>query len=150
MDYYAHFYLPDDVNTKVDRASGAVGLEVRAPFLDTALVSFACQLPPHQRLRWRSPKYILKRAMRGRLPDDILHRRKQGFAVPVARWMREDLAPALRDELAPDKLRREGLFDPAFVEGLMGDHLSGRRDRRKALWTLFVFERWLARWGSAR
>jgi asparagine synthase (glutamine-hydrolysing) len=149
MDYYAHFYLPDDVNTKVDRASGAVGLEVRAPFLDTALVSFACQLPPHQRLRWRSPKYILKRAMRGRLPDDILDRRKQGFAVPVARWMREDLAPALRDELAPDKLRREGLFDPAFVEGLMGDHLSGRRDRRKALWTLFVFERWLARWGSA-
>ena len=148
MDYYAHFYLPDDVNTKVDRASGAVGLEVRAPFLDTALVSFACRLPPRQRLRWRTPKYILKRAMRGRLPDDILERRKQGFAVPVARWMREDLAPALRDELAPEKLRREGLFDPAFVDGLVGDHLSGRRDRRKALWTLFVFERWLARWNS--
>jgi asparagine synthase (glutamine-hydrolysing) len=147
MDYYTHFYLPDDVNTKVDRASGAVGLEVRAPFLDTALVEFACRLPPHQRLRWRTPKYILKRAMRGRLPDDILDRKKQGFAVPVARWMREDLAPALRDELAPDKLRREGLFDPAFVQGLVGDHLSGRRDRRKALWTLFMFERWLARWG---
>ncbi|HEX7500271.1 MAG TPA: asparagine synthase (glutamine-hydrolyzing) [Polyangia bacterium] len=149
MDYYAHFYLPDDVNTKVDRASGAVGLEVRAPFLDTALVEFACQLPPHQRLRGRTPKYMLKRAMRGRLPDDILDRRKQGFAVPVARWMREDLAPALRDELAPDKLRREGLFDPAFVDGLVSDHMSGRRDRRKALWTLFVFERWLARWGAA-
>jgi asparagine synthase (glutamine-hydrolysing) len=87
--------------------------------------------------------------MRGRLPDDILDRKKQGFAVPVARWMREDLAPALRDELAPDKLRREGLFDPAFVDGLVSDHMSGRRDRRKALWTLFVFERWLARWGSA-
>lgn len=147
MDYYAHFYLPDDVNTKVDRASGAVGLEVRAPFLDTALVEFACRLPPHQRLRWRTPKVMLKWAMRGRLPDDILDRKKQGFAVPVARWMLEDLAPALRDELAPDKLRREGLFDPAFVEGLVGDHLSGRRDRRKALWTLFMFERWLARWG---
>ena len=150
MDYYTHFYLAGDVNTKVDRASGAVGLEVRAPFLDTELVSFACLLPPHQRLRRRSPKYILKRAMRGRLPDDILDRRKQGFAVPVARWMREDLAPALRDELAPDKLRREGHFDPAFVQGLIDDHLSGRRDRRKALWTLFVFERWLARWGGAR
>ncbi len=150
MDTYAHFYLPDDVNTKVDRAAGAVGLEVRAPFLDTELVGFACRLPPHQRLRWRTPKYILKRAMRGRLPDDILDRRKQGFAVPVARWMREDLAPALRDELAPDKLRREGLFDATFVEGLVGEHLSGRRDRRKALWTLFVFERWLARWGEVR
>ena len=148
MDYYAHFYLPDDVNTKVDRASGAVGLEVRAPFLDTALVSFACRLPPRQRMRGRTPKYILKRAMRGRLPDDILDRKKQGFAVPVARWMRSELAPALRDELAPDKLRREGLFDPVFVESLLGDHLSGRRDRRKVLWTLFMFERWLARWGS--
>jgi asparagine synthase (glutamine-hydrolysing) len=56
----ARFYLPDDVNTKVDRASGVVGLEVRVPFLDTALVDFACRLPPHLRLRWRSPKYILK------------------------------------------------------------------------------------------
>jgi asparagine synthase (glutamine-hydrolysing) len=149
MDYYAHFYLPDDVNTKVDRASGAVGLEVRAPFLDTALVEFACRLPPHQRLRRRTPKFILKLAMRGLLPDDILDRRKQGFAVPVAHWMREDLAAALQDELAPDKLRREGFFDPAFVDGLVRDHLSGRRDRRKALWTLFVFERWLARWGAA-
>ena len=148
MDYYAHFYLAGDVNTKVDRASGAVGLEVRAPFLDTALVEFACRLPPEQRLRGRTPKYILKKAMRGRLPDDILDRKKQGFAVPVARWMREDLAPALRDELAPDKLRREGIFDPVFVEGLVSDHLSGRRDRRKALWTLFMFERWLGRWGA--
>ena len=148
MDYYAHFYLSGDVNTKVDRASGAVGLEVRAPFLDTALVAFACQLPPHLRLRGRTPKYILKQAMRGRLPDDILDRKKQGFAVPVARWMREDLASAVRDELAPDKLQREGLFDPVFVEGLVGDHLSGRRDRRKALWTLFMFERWLGRWGA--
>ena len=150
LDFYARFYLPDDVNTKVDRASGAVGLEVRAPFLDTALVDFACHLPPHMRLRWRSPKYILKRAMRGLLPEEILTRTKQGFAVPVARWLREELAPALRDELAPDKLRREGFFDPAFVDGLVEDHLSGRRDRRKALWTLFVFERWLARWGTVR
>jgi asparagine synthase (glutamine-hydrolysing) len=86
--------------------------------------------------------------MRGRLPDAILDRKKQGFAVPVARWMRSELSPALRDELAPDKLRREGLFDPVFVESLLSDHLSGRRDRRKVLWTLFMFERWLARWGS--
>jgi asparagine synthase (glutamine-hydrolysing) len=146
LDFYARFYLPDDINTKVDRASSAVGLEVRAPFLDTALVDFACRLPAHMRLRWRSPKFILKHAMRGRLPKAILGRRKQGFAVPVARWMREDLAPALRDELAPEKLRREGCFNPTFVERLLGEHLSGRRDWRKALWTLFVFERWRARW----
>ena len=149
LDFYARFYLPDDVNTKVDRAAGAVGLEVRAPFLDTAVVEFACRLPARMRLRWRSPKYLVKHAMRGRLPDRILRRRKQGFAVPVAAWMREALAPAVRDELAPEKLRREGLFAPDFVAGLVEEHLAGRRDRRKALWTLYVFERWLARWGSS-
>jgi asparagine synthase (glutamine-hydrolysing) len=147
MDFYARFYLPGDVNTKVDRASGAVGLEVRAPFLDTDVVSFACRLPPHLRLRGLTSKYVLKKAMRGRLPDAILDRPKQWFGVPVARWMKEELRSVVQDELAPDKLRREGFFDPAVVAGLLDDHLSGRRDRRKALWTLFMFERWLGTWG---
>ena len=89
----------------------------------------------------------MKRALRGRLPEATLRRRKQGFAVPVARWLREDLRPALLDELAPGRIRREGLFQPAAVARLLDDHLSGRRDRRKPLWTLFVFQRWLARWG---
>jgi len=149
LDFYARFYLPEDINTKVDRASGAVGLEVRAPFLDTALVDFACRLPAHMRLRWRSPKYVLKRAMKRRLPPEILGRKKQGFAVPVAKWLRTDLSQLLRDELAPAKIKREGLFDPGQVGRLVEDHLSGRRDWRKALWTLLVFERWLGRWGSA-
>jgi len=146
MDFYARFYLPDDVNTKVDRAAGAVGLEVRAPFLDTAVVEFACRLPVQLRQRRLTAKFVLKKAMRGRLPDAILRRRKQGFSVPVARWMREDLAPMLRDELAPDKLRHEGFFQPGHVQRLIEDHLTGRRDRRKALWTLLTFERWLGRW----
>ena len=149
LDFYARFYLPDDINTKVDRASGAVGLEVRAPFLDTALVDFACRLPAHMRLRLRSPKYILKRAMGRYLPSEILGREKQGFAVPVAKWLRTDLAPMLRDEIAPEKIRREGIFDHRRISRLIDDHLSGRRDWRKALWTLLVFERWLARWGSS-
>jgi asparagine synthase (glutamine-hydrolysing) len=136
------------VNVKVDRAAGACGLEVRAPLLDTDVVNLACQLPPGQRLRHLTSKYVLKRAMRGRLPDAILDRKKQGFGVPVARWMKEDLRPALLDELAPDKLRREGWFDPAAVAALLDDHLSGRRDRRKALWTLFTFERWLGTWAT--
>ena len=115
MDFYARFYLANDVNVKVDWAAGAVGLEVRAPLQDTEVVTFACQLPPSLRLRGLTTKYVLKRAMRGRLPPAIIHRKKQGFAVPVARWMKQDLRSALLDELAPDKLRREGLFDPAAV-----------------------------------
>jgi asparagine synthase (glutamine-hydrolysing) len=135
------------VNVKVDRAAGAVGLEVRAPLLDTDLVTFACQLPPSLRLRGLTTKYLLRKVMRGRLPDAIIDRKKQGFGVPVARWMKSELAPALRDELAEDKLRREGLLDAAAVQRILADHLSGRRDRRKQLWTLFVLERWLARYG---
>jgi asparagine synthase (glutamine-hydrolysing) len=144
MDFYARFYLPGDVNVKVDRAAGAVGLEVRAPFLDTDLVTFACQLPPALRLHGLTTKFILKTAMRGRLPEEIVGRPKQGFGVPVARWMREELASAVREELAPEKLRREGHFNPAVVGKLVDEHLQGRHDHRKQLWTLFVFERWLA------
>jgi asparagine synthase (glutamine-hydrolysing) len=148
MDFYARFYLAGDVLTKVDRAAGAVGLEVRAPLLDTALVGFACALPPGLRQGPLVPKRLLKDAMRGRLPPAIVGRRKQGFGVPVAAWLRGALAPALRDELAPDKIRREGIFDPGAVGALVDDHLTGRRDRRKQLWTLFVFQRWAARWGG--
>jgi asparagine synthase (glutamine-hydrolysing) len=148
MDFYSRFYLAGDVNTKVDRASGAVGLEVRSPLLDTDVVTFACQLPPSLRRRGLVSKYVLKQAMRGHLPGAILARRKQGFAVPVARWLRGELASVVRDELAADKLRREGFFDPAVVGKLIDEHMSGRRDWRKPLWTLFMFERWLARWGA--
>jgi asparagine synthase (glutamine-hydrolysing) len=84
--------------------------------------------------------------MRGRLPPQILHRKKQGFGVPVARWMRGALASAVRDELSEGKIRREGLLNPEAVKALVDDHLLGRRDRRKQLWTLFVLERWLARY----
>ncbi|HXU83794.1 MAG TPA: asparagine synthase (glutamine-hydrolyzing), partial [Polyangia bacterium] len=149
MDFYLRFYLAGDLNVKVDRAAGAVGLEVRAPFLDTDLVTFACQLPASLRLQGWTTKYLLRTAMRGRLPDAILNRGKQGFGVPVARWMRQELAPALRDELAEDKIRREGFFEPAAVRQVLDEHLQGRRDHRKQLWTLFVFERWLARHGPA-
>jgi asparagine synthase (glutamine-hydrolysing) len=148
MEFYARYYLGGGVNVKVDRASGAVGLEVRAPFLDTDVVSFACAIPAHMRRRGTVGKWLLRRALRGRLSDDVIRRPKRGFAVPVARWLREELAPALRDELAPDKLRREGFLQPAVVTRLVDEHLSGRRDHRKQLWTLFVFERWLARWGG--
>ena len=145
MDYYCRFYLSGDINVKVDRASGAVGLEARAPFLDTDVVKFACNLPPELRMNGLTTKRILKTAMRGTLPDDILDRPKQGFGVPVARWMKEDLLPMVREELHPDKIRREGFFDANEVSRILDEHVSGRRDHRKQLWTLLVFERWLSR-----
>ncbi len=147
MDYYCRFYLAGDINVKVDRAAGAVGLEARAPFLDTDVVKFACNLPPELRMDGTVTKRILKRAMRGTLPDDILDRPKQGFGVPVARWMKEDLLPLVREELHPEKIRREGFFDVAEVTRIVDEHVGGRRDHRKQLWTLLVFEQWLKRYG---
>ncbi len=149
MNYYCRFYLAGDINVKVDRAAGAVGLEARAPFLDTDVVSFACRLPPALRMRGTTTKRILKTAMRGVLPDDILDRPKQGFGVPVARWMKEDLLPTLREELHPDKIRREGFFAPEEVTRILDEHVTGRHDHRKQLWTLLVFEKWLGNYGAS-
>jgi asparagine synthase (glutamine-hydrolysing) len=149
MNYYCRFYLAGDINVKVDRAAGAVGLEARAPFLDTDVVNFACGLPPELRMQGTTTKRILKTAMRGILPDDILDRPKQGFGVPVARWMKEDLLPMLREELHPDKIRREGFFAPTEVTRILDEHVAGRHDHRKQLWTLLVFEKWLGHYGKA-
>ncbi|MES1210308.1 MAG: asparagine synthase C-terminal domain-containing protein, partial [Pseudomonadota bacterium] len=148
MDYYCRFYLAGDINVKVDRASSAVGLEARAPFLDTDVVNFACRLPPALRMDGLTTKRILKTAMRGHLPDDILDRPKQGFGVPVARWMKEDLLPLLREELHPQKIQREGFFDATEVTRVLDEHVSGRHDHRKQLWTLLVFEQWLRHYGK--
>ena len=148
MDFYCRFYLTGDINVKVDRATSAVGLEARAPFLDTDVVNFACRLPPELRMHGTTTKRILKTAMRGLLPDEILDRRKQGFGVPVARWMKEDLLPLLREELHPQKIRREGFFVADEVTRLVEEHVSGRRDHRKQLWTLLVFEQWLGHYGK--
>jgi asparagine synthase (glutamine-hydrolysing) len=148
LAFYARFYLANDLNVKVDRAAGAVGLEVRAPLQDADVVAFACALPPALRLRGWTSKYLLKQALRGRLPDPIIDRRKQGFGVPVARWLKHELRSWMLDELAPDRLRRQGIFRPEAVTALVDDHLSGRRDRRKQLWTLLAFQRWWETWAG--
>jgi asparagine synthase (glutamine-hydrolysing) len=148
MDYYCRFYLAGDINVKVDRASSAVGLEARAPFLDTDVVTFACGLSPEMRMDGLKTKRVLKAAMRGWLPDDILDRPKQGFGVPVARWMKEDLLPLLREELHPEKIKREGFFEASEVTRVIDEHVNGKRDHRKQLWTLLVFEQWLRHYGK--
>jgi asparagine synthase (glutamine-hydrolysing) len=136
LDFETHFRLRGDVNTQRDRTSGAVGLATRSPFLDTQVVTFACGLPPSVRNR-----DLLARVMPATM------RAVKTPALPVARWLKADLAPALRDELAPDKLRREGLFQSALVGRLLDEHENGRRDHGHALWTLFTFERWFGAWG---
>jgi asparagine synthase (glutamine-hydrolysing) len=139
-------YLEDNLLVKVDRASMACSLEMRTPFLDHRLVEFAARLPASLKVRHFRLKHILKKAVEPWLPREIVGRQKRGFSVPIARWMRGELGPLLQEKLDPERLKRQGWFEPAFVQRLREEHQSGRADHRKALWTLLCFELWHERW----
>jgi asparagine synthase (glutamine-hydrolysing) len=140
-------YLEGDILPKVDRASMANSLEVRVPFLNHTLVEYVSGLPHSLKLRGLTTKYILRQVMRDRLPDAILQRGKKGFNMPVAKWLTGSLAPLVRDMLSKERLEREGFFNPAYVQQLVNEHLTGQRDHRKLLWTLLMFELWYEQWG---
>jgi asparagine synthase (glutamine-hydrolysing) len=143
---YQDTYLPEDILTKVDRASMACGLEVRAPFLDAELVDFVQALPPSFKFGRNQTKRLLKRAAAARLPASILARPKKGFGIPVANWLRGPLAPLMGRLLDRDRLVRQGLFRPDEVARRIGEHQGGVRDHRKPLWTLLMFQLWCDNW----
>jgi asparagine synthase (glutamine-hydrolysing) len=142
--HHAKLYLAGQTLVKMDRGTMAHGVEARAPFLDPALVELTCTMPSSLKLRGWTTKYVLKRALAGRLPDAILKRRKQGFGLPLAQWLRGPLRPILEETLSVDRLRRVGLLEPAAVARLVTEHLSDKHDHRKALWSLLTFELWRA------
>lgn len=143
---YLRGYLQEDILVKVDRASMAASLEVRSPFLDPALVEFLGRVPARLKLKGMTRKYLLRALMRGRIPDAILDRRKRGFGVPISAWLRGRLAATVREYLAPGRLAAARIFDPAAVDALVRQHLSGRVDRGNELWILLQFEMWRERW----
>lgn len=145
---YQKLYMAEDILTKVDRASMWTSLEARAPFLDHEFVEFVARLPYSMKLHKMTMKYILKKAMDPLLPKGIATRSKKGFGMPVAKWIKGPIKDMTFDLLAPDKIKREGLFNPAEITRLLGDHISGKVDNRKKLWTLIVFEKWLDRYGG--
>lgn len=149
LELWAGIYLPTCVLTKVDRASMAVGLEVRAPFLDHELSEFLTSLPYRYKLRGLTRKWLLKRALRGRLPPEILKRPKQGFSVPCGEWLRGPLRAEAEARFEAAALERQGLLDGHAVQRLWRGHVSGQADRRKELWALFVLLRWLDRFEVA-
>ncbi len=141
-------YLQDCILVKVDRASMATSLEVRSPFLDRDVVDFMVPLPLRLKLCRGRSKVLLKALAERYLPADIVHRKKQGFTVPVAEWFRGPLCPLLRDALKPARLSRQGLFNARAVEALIAEHESGRRNRWKELWALLIFQLWWERYGA--
>jgi asparagine synthase (glutamine-hydrolysing) len=140
---YCRSYLAEDILHKVDRASMAVSLEARSPFLDRGLVEFIASLPPS--LKFEPPsngKAILKRAVSDRLPAAVLERSKKGFGVPVASWLKGPLSSLVDDLLGERRLSTAGYLDSTTVRRLVDEHRRDARNHRKVLWTLLSFELW--------
>jgi asparagine synthase (glutamine-hydrolysing) len=136
-------YLPGDILTKVDRASMAHALEVRVPLLDHQLVEWISGLPSSIKLHNGEGKYIFKKSMERYLPHDILYRKKQGFAVPLAAWFRGPLRQRVREALLGPILAGTGIFNTAFLAEIVEQHESGRRDYSAPIWTTLMFEAFL-------
>jgi asparagine synthase (glutamine-hydrolysing) len=135
-------YLPGDILVKVDRMSMANALEMRAPLLDHHLIEFAQTIPASFKLRGVETKYILKRAAKGLIPDEIINRPKQGFDVPIRRWFNQELREMLDDTLNDRRARERGDLNHRVVLAILDEHRRGVRDHSRRLWILFVLELW--------
>lgn len=134
--------LPDNMLTKVDIASMANSLEVRAPMVDHCVMQLAASLPSRLKLRGAIGKYILRKAVRGLVPDEVIERRKHGFQVPVAKWLRGDLREFACDLLLSKRLADRGMLNPVRVRRLLDEHLDGKADWHGWIWKLLILELW--------
>jgi asparagine synthase (glutamine-hydrolysing) len=135
-------YLPEDTLVKVDRMSMAHSIESRVPLLDHLVIEFAATLPAALKMPGGRLKHLLKELAFSLVPREILDRPKQGFAVPVGEWFRGALRDAFGDILGSPLTRQRGYFNSAFVDRVLTEHLSGRRDHSAQLWMLLIFELW--------
>ncbi|MEM7156184.1 MAG: asparagine synthase (glutamine-hydrolyzing) [Myxococcota bacterium] len=138
-----HGFLPENVLRGSDRMSMAHGLELRVPFCDHRLIELAMQIPARHRVGALASKRVLRKITRGRLPDQVLRRRKLGFNAPLGVWMRNDLDRLVDEWLAPQLLRRRDLLDAEAIGRLVEEHRRGLRDHGLRLWTLIVLEQWM-------
>jgi asparagine synthase (glutamine-hydrolysing) len=132
----------DDLLVKVDIATMAYGLEARSPLLDQDLMEFAASLPSDFKLKRGIKKYILRQAVKSRLPAEIIERRKMGFGVPLASWFRDELKDFARDVLFDGRLSARGYFRETVIRRLWEEHVGGGQSWAYQLWNLLVFELW--------
>jgi len=135
-------YLPGDILTKVDRMSMAVSLEARAPLLDHKLIDFVTRLPASIKLKGVETKHIFKRAVRNVVPDEILDRPKQGFGIPIQKWIKEQLRELTHETLTEPRTLQRGYVEPRYIKKLLDEHERERRDHSMALWVLLMLELW--------
>jgi len=136
-------YLVDDILTKVDRMTMAASIEARVPFLDHRIVEFAINLPADWKLKWGKTKVILRRTMKGHLPDSVLNKPKQGFSIPMKNWLRGPLKPMMLDLISHDSIQQRGYFEPQTIQRWIAEHLDKKINHSHRLWSLMVFEMWL-------
>lgn len=142
-------YLPDDILCKVDRASMAVSLETRVPFLDHRVAALAARIPVALKVRGLHGKQILRQLLFRHAPRSLFDRPKAGFAVPVGEWIKGPLRDWAEDLLDPASMKADGWFDPNIVERRWRDHLAGRSDSTPALWAILMFNAWFREQRSA-
>jgi asparagine synthase (glutamine-hydrolysing) len=136
-------YLPDGQLTKVDRASMAVSVEARVPILDHRVVELALRLPATLKVRGETGKYVLRKVLHEHVPEALFQRPKMGFHLPLSRWLAGPLRGWVEDLLDEDRLRRQGVLNPATIRASWSEHLSQQRDRSDHLWTVLMLQSWL-------
>ncbi|HDP94420.1 MAG TPA: asparagine synthase (glutamine-hydrolyzing) [Candidatus Aminicenantes bacterium] len=139
-------YLTDNILVKVDRMSMANSLEARVPLLDHRLVELAFSLPPEWKVRGSVTKWFFKQSMEGILPRSVIHRRKEGFSIPIKNWLRTDLRDLMQDTLSEARIKDSGLFQPQAVQRMVNEHLSGKQNHSHRLWALIQFNLWRELW----
>ena len=143
----AKSYLSDNCLVKVDRMSMACSLEVRVPLLDPEVVKLAFQVPSGLKVAGGRTKPLLKQVAARHVPRECVYRPKEGFGIPMKRWLLDEFRPLLEEFLDAERLRKEGVFDVATIGRLKREHLEGSANHSHVLWTLLVFQDWRQRWG---
>ncbi len=135
-------YLVDNILVKVDRMSMATSLEARVPFLDYRMVELAFSIPDKFKIKGRKTKYILKMMARRLLPERIIDRPKQGFSIPMKNWLKGPVKSMMTDLLSYNRIQKQGIFDPGYIEQLMKEHLENKSNHSHKLWSLMLFQLW--------